>query len=49
MEKIIAIIQWIFSVSSLLFLLLFILGITVHFYKSKKWYQEEQWFFLPFN
>lgn len=36
MEKIIAIIQWTFSISSLLFLLLFILGITAHFYKSKK-------------
>ena len=49
MEKIIIIIQWTFSIFSFLFLLLFILGIAAHFYKSKKWYQEEQWFFLPFN
>lgn len=48
MEKII-IIQWGLSIFSFFILLLFILGIITHFHKSKKWYQEEQWFFLPFN
>lgn len=49
MEKIIIIIQWGLSIFSFLILLLFIISIIKYFYKSKKWYQEEQWFFLPFN